>query len=180
MTEIPAAALHCRMTDPSFILTAEFDPDSFAWLDGLRREHFPLERNWLPAHLTLFHTLTPAQAQRVCTLSRPAEPLVLSFVGVRFLGRGVAIAVEAPGLALLRAEIVTALGGAVTRQDAQRWQPHVTIQNKVAPDTARALHEAMAAGFTPRHGAATGLLLWNYLGGPWRLDARLPFATETS
>ena len=29
----------------TFILTAELDADSFAWLDGLRREHFPSERN---------------------------------------------------------------------------------------------------------------------------------------
>jgi hypothetical protein len=46
--------------DRSFILTAELDPASFAWLDWLRREHFPPERNLLPAHLTLFHRLSSA------------------------------------------------------------------------------------------------------------------------
>lgn len=29
----------------TYILTAELDPESFAWLDALRREHFLPERN---------------------------------------------------------------------------------------------------------------------------------------
>jgi hypothetical protein len=47
--------------EPIYILTAEMDDDSFAWLNGLRRAHFPVERNFLPAHLTVFHRLSPAQ-----------------------------------------------------------------------------------------------------------------------
>jgi len=43
--------------ETTYILTAEMDDDSFAWLAGLRRRHFPPERNFLPAHLTLFHRL---------------------------------------------------------------------------------------------------------------------------
>jgi hypothetical protein len=35
--------------------------DSFAWLDGLRQPHFPVERNFLPAHLTLCHRLSSDQ-----------------------------------------------------------------------------------------------------------------------
>ena len=49
------------MTAPaSIIVSALLDPDSFAWLDGLRRSHFPVERNLLDAHLTLFHALAPS------------------------------------------------------------------------------------------------------------------------
>lgn len=44
-----------------FILTAELDADSFDWLDRLRRDHFPPERNLLRAHLTLFHRLSCEQ-----------------------------------------------------------------------------------------------------------------------
>ena len=49
------------MTAPApLIVSALLDPDSFAWLDGLRRAHFPAERNLLDAHLTLFHALPPS------------------------------------------------------------------------------------------------------------------------
>jgi len=46
------------------ILTAELDPETFAWLDDLRRAHFLTERNLLPAHVTLFHRRSSAQAGR--------------------------------------------------------------------------------------------------------------------
>ncbi|MCG6204123.1 2'-5' RNA ligase family protein [Rhodopseudomonas sp. HC1] len=165
------------MHPTTFILTAELDADSFGWLDALRRRHFPAERNWLPAHLTLFHTLTAAQVDRLRTIALPQQPLALTFDRVRFLGSGVAVAAEAPELAQLRTRIVAALDGTLTRQDAQSWQPHVTIQNKVPPELARALYDTLGAGFVARRGEASGLLVWEYLGGPWRPHARLPFAT---
>jgi hypothetical protein len=33
---------------------------SFAWADGLRRAHYPPERNRLKAHVTLFHAFAPS------------------------------------------------------------------------------------------------------------------------
>jgi hypothetical protein len=36
---------HVRWEAATYILTAELDPESFTWLDGLRREHFLPERN---------------------------------------------------------------------------------------------------------------------------------------
>ena len=41
-------------TDP-LVLTLLLDADTQAWLDSLRRAHFPPERNLVPAHVTLFH-----------------------------------------------------------------------------------------------------------------------------
>jgi hypothetical protein len=38
--------------ETTYILTAEMDDDSFASLDGLRRRHFPQERNFLPAQVS--------------------------------------------------------------------------------------------------------------------------------
>ncbi len=34
----------------------------------------------------------------------------------------------------------------------------------------------MENGFEQSAGAVTGLLLWEYLGGPWRMARRLSFA----
>jgi hypothetical protein len=43
----------------------------------------------------------------------------------------------------------------------------VTVQNKVAPDEARALHRSLEETFAPFEVASVGLMLWRYLGGPW-------------
>ena len=65
--------------NPTYILTAELDPDSFEWLDGLRRQHFPPERNLLSAHLTLFHRLSSAQTGRLEAIELPAAPVPILF-----------------------------------------------------------------------------------------------------
>ncbi len=44
----------------ALIVTAEFAQPDFAWLEGLRRAHYPADRNQVPAHLTLFHALPPS------------------------------------------------------------------------------------------------------------------------
>lgn len=84
--------------DRTFILTAELDRASFDWLDGLRRAHFPQERNLLPAHLTLFHRLSPAQTRGLADVALPAAPMPLRCAGFRLLGFGVAIEIICPEL----------------------------------------------------------------------------------
>lgn len=161
--------------DRTFILTAELDPASFAWLDGLRREHFPPERNLLPAHLTLFHRLSSAQTGRLDDFTVPSAPIAIRCDGVRLLGFGVAVEIRASELERLRAALRTAMGGNFSRQDSQGWRPHVTIQNKATAAVARGLHDELQIKFAPRAGAVTGLLIWEYLGGPWRPAGRMPF-----
>lgn len=161
--------------DRTFILTAELDSSSFAWLDGLRREHFPAERNLLPAHLTLFHRLSSAQTARFDVLELPATPVPVLYDAPILLGFGVAVRVRSSELDHVRAAARDAMGGEFSRQDNQAWRPHVTIQNKASADVARRLHRDMKSGFVRRAGAVTGLLVWEYLGGPWKLVERLPF-----
>ena len=47
------------------------------------------------------------------------------------------------------------------------WRPHVTVQNKVTPELARALQKELQATFAPFEVEGVGLSLWRYLGGPW-------------
>jgi hypothetical protein len=161
--------------DTTYILTAELDPDSFVWLDALRRAHFPPERNLLPAHLTLFHRLSSAQAGRLVGSARPSIPLPVQFDAPLLLGFGVAIRLRAPELEQLRSAMRAAMGGEFSRQDSQAWRPHVTIQNKVSAEAARHLYRTLQSGFAPRTGAVIGLLVWEYLGGPWKLIEQLRF-----
>lgn len=72
----------------SFIATIEIDEQNYVWLEGLRRAHFPAERNLLSAHLTLFHKLGVSQIERLHSFGMPRAPLPLRFTGMRFLGGG--------------------------------------------------------------------------------------------
>lgn len=149
-------------------------------LDALRRAHFPPERNVLAAHLTLFHHLPPSARDEVkhrltrATQGIAAPPAWLS--GVQLLGRGVALRVESPALAAIRADLADAFAPLLTPQDAASWRPHVTVQNKVTPEAARALQAQLAAGFTRRPLVIAGLAAWWYRGGPWEAISRHMFA----
>jgi 2'-5' RNA ligase superfamily len=162
--------------DPTYILTAEMDDASFARLDALRREHFPPERNFLSAHISMFHRLVPAQAARLRDLTLPPSPLAVRFDALLPLGFGVAIRVRSDELERLRDDIRAAIGGEFSSQDRQPWRPHVTIQNKVTAEAARLLQQQLDQSFAAREGTVTGLLLWEYLGGPWKFVERLAFA----
>ena len=164
--------------DP-LILTLQMDAATFARFEALRQRHFPPTLNRIPAHATLFHHLPGADpagiTETVAALARDAAPPEVGVTGLRFLGRGVAYTLESAPLAAFRARVAAAFRAHLTPQDRQGWRPHVTVQNKVAPETARALHAALAAEFSPARFRAPGLLLWRYLGGPWERLATLSF-----
>lgn len=164
---------------PPFILTLNLDTNTFARLDALRQAHFPPERNFLSAHITLFHALPGEQEaairqtlQRICA----ATPIIpLSFPTVRSLGRGVAVVVESPLLLDLRQRLANTWQAWLGAQDRQRYQPHVTIQNKVTAEAARHLYAQLTATWGAFHGQGEGLSLWRYQGGPWESVAEFPF-----
>ena len=160
------------------IVSALFGPADFAWLDGLRRAHFPPERNQVPAHLTLFHHLAPSiepeLKQRLSAVTRTARPSAVAS-GVISLGRGVAIRIDSPQLSAIREDLASAFAGLLLPQDAAGWRPHVTVQNKVPPEVARGLHATLARDFIPRPIVITGLAAWWYRGGLWEPIFRRPF-----
>lgn len=162
-----------------FILTLKMDAAAFARLDALRQQHFPPERNFLAAHITLFHALPGDQEETIRATLAPicaATPvLTLSLPSVRFLGRGVAIHVESPALLALRGHLAQTWHDWLSTQDRQRYQPHVTIQNKVVPEVARALYTELSQSWPPLTAQGEGLLLWRYQGGPWAFVAEFPF-----
>lgn len=164
--------------EPPLILTLALDAASEAWLQALRDAHFPAGRNIVPAHVTLFHALPgehlPAIAAQLAAVSIPPCPVRLG--PPRFLGRGVALEVAAPDIAALRARLRAAWLDWLTPQDRQGWRGHATLQNKVAPDLARALFAQLSATLPPREATATGLRLWHYRGGPWEAAGEVPFA----
>ena len=136
----------------------------------MRRDHYPPERNRVPAHLTLFHQLPPSVEdelrRRLATYAAAPAPSA-EIAGVMDLGEGTALRVESEGLEDIRYDLALALRGLLTPQDRAQWHPHVTIQNKVEPKEARRLQARLRAGFERRPLAIGGLAIWRYLGGPW-------------
>lgn len=160
------------------IVTAELGAADFAWLEGLRRRHFPPERNQVAAHLTMFHAvpsmLEAELKQRLAAITAGTAPRA-RITGMMDLGGGVAYRIASDDLDAIRDELATAFRGSLTAQDAHGWRPHVTIQNKVAPKLARALLDDLERGFTPRPLVIAGLAYHHYEGGPWRPGGRYPF-----
>ena len=162
----------------ALIVTAELGGEDQAWLDRLRRTHFPPERNQLAAHLTMFHALPPSlegEVRHRLSDAAKTKPPRAEIAGLMDLGGGVAFRVVSDDLDAIRADLAEAFRGALSAQDAGGWRPHVTIQNKVAPKVARALLAELKAGFAPRRLAISGLGLHRYLGGPWERIANCAF-----
>lgn len=154
----------------SLIVSVELDAEDFAWLEGLRRRHYPPERNRVPAHLMMFHALPPSVEpelrSRLADTVRQPKPKA-AIAGLMDLGGGVAFRVASDDLDRIRRELATVLHGALTAQDSGGWRPHVTIQNKVSPKVARMLLETLKRDFRPRPLGIRGLGLHRYLDGPW-------------
>jgi hypothetical protein len=154
----------------ALIITAEIGAEDFAWLNRLRRAHYPAERNRLPAHLTMFHALPPsAEGEARSRLSHFGDlpPPSATIAGLMDLGGGVAFRIVSPDLDRIRNELAHVLRGLLGPQDSGGWRPHVTIQNKVAPKVARALLAELERNFRPRPLMISGLGLHRYLEGPW-------------
>ena len=155
---------------PPLVLTLQLDEAAQARFDALRRAHFPPERNHLQAHVTLFHALPgehedALRADLEASARRPAYDV--DVVRVRSLGRGVAYDLRSAELAAQRADLARRWEPWLTPQDARAHAAHVTVQNTVTPEQARALLRELQASFVPAVVRATGLVLWRYLGGPW-------------
>jgi 2'-5' RNA ligase len=162
------------------IVTALLGRRDQAEFDALRRAHFPPERNYLDAHLTLFHHLPPSVEnelkRRLSEVTRGQRAPPARAAGLMSLGRGVAVKIDSPGLAAIRRDLCEAFGSVLTPQDAGGWRPHVTIQNKVAPAVAKLLLASLSADFRPREVEIAGLAAWWYRGGPWEPLSRHMFA----
>jgi hypothetical protein len=162
----------------ALIITAQLGAEDHAWLDRLRRAHYPAERNQLPAHLTMFHALPPsAESAARSALGRISSerPPRASIDGLMNLGEGVAFRVVSPDLDRIRRDLATQFHGLLSAQDAYGWRPHVTIQNKVPPGEARSLLVKLERDFRPQPLIVKGLGLHRYLGGPWETLASYAF-----
>ncbi|MEO5708142.1 MAG: 2'-5' RNA ligase family protein [Alteraurantiacibacter sp.] len=160
------------------IVTAELPADLYSWATQLRTDHFPPERNYLKAHVTLFHALPPMVEGELrdllASLGRRA-PVPARLEGVTSLGGGTALKLVSPAMLDLRDEIADHFRGMLTGQDSHRPRLHITVQNKVTLAEAIALQQDLAQRVEPRDFAFRGLELHAYLSGPWDMLGRWRF-----
>ncbi|NNC48626.1 MAG: 2'-5' RNA ligase family protein [Sphingomonas sp.] len=155
----------------ALIVTAALERRVHDRLTGERKAHFPAERNFLDAHLTMFHALPPSCGAEAASLlkriTNDCKPPRARLAEVISLGRGVAYKVESDDLRRIRDVIADHFHGMLTAQDSQGWRPHITIQNKVKPFEAKALLDEKREAFEPQPLDIIGLSLHRYMDGPW-------------
>ncbi|MEN7536244.1 2'-5' RNA ligase family protein [Aurantiacibacter flavus] len=160
--------------EPAPLIVTALLPESLqSRADQLRQAHFPPERNFLKAHVTLFHALPPSCESEVravlSELVREHAPVPAYLTGVMKLGRGTALGIESEGMLALWERLAERFHGLLTPQDEHRPRLHVTIQNKVSLEDAKALQAELAPRIMPREFAFRGFGLYAYRGGPWEL-----------
>ncbi|MEK6476495.1 2'-5' RNA ligase family protein [Catalinimonas sp. 4WD22] len=154
------------------ILSLRLDEDSQIFFNQLRKRYFPPERNYLDAHLTLFHHLPGEEIRNIKKQLREVSTTTsifpLEVTKVKMIGRGVAHQLESDALMKMHKELARQWQKWLTPQDSQKLWPHITGQNKVDPDKAKMLYEKLSDSFEPLTAYATGLSLWAYQNGPWK------------
>ncbi len=131
----------------------------------------------------MFHSFAPSLLEELKDylpkIAAEYSPIPGRVSGVMDLGKGTAIALESPELLGLRAEIADHFHGSLTEQDLYEPRPHITIQNKVTKEEARALQAALKPELEQRDFTFPALELHLYEGGPWTFVKRAAFRRST-
>ncbi len=167
------------MIKPTLILTVAMAESDLNYFSSLRQKYFPAERNFLQAHLTLFHALPnePALINTVKELCETISAFMIQVKSLVSIGNGVAFKMESFELMQLHKTLQNQWQAFLTNQDKHKLWPHITIQNKVIATEANELLAALQKDFKSFRVPAEGLQLWEYLNGPWKSVEAFSFKT---
>jgi hypothetical protein len=168
------------------IVTAWVAEQDMRVFHRMRRAFFPGHRNYLSAHITLFHHLTPGVRDAAIPLAQNFDwaghldltegILPVAVTGVISLGKGTAYSLDPEPMIRLRRPLRDAFDSKLTSQDARPWKrPHITVQNKVDKATANKLRRHLATRFSPCTLRIRGLRFYRYDYGPWTLLEEVGF-----
>ncbi|MGB0176069.1 MAG: 2'-5' RNA ligase family protein [Owenweeksia sp.] len=160
------------------IISLSINHEAQTFFDRLREMYFPPERNFLKAHLTLFHALPGEKLADIVneleSVAAETRTFELSAQGWKVMGKGVALVLERSQLRDIHQKLQVKWQKHLTAQDAQGLWPHITIQNKVSPQEAQFTYEKVRDMWPPPV-MATGFKLYYYDGGPWEFAGLYPF-----
>jgi hypothetical protein len=159
------------------IATLAISMPAQSYFNELRRQHFPANRNYLDAHLTLFHALPdqPLIRDDLEELVKNQQSFDVIAQSIVSIGNGTAIKIISPELPLLYQKLQNNWFDILTNQDRQKRNFHITIQNKVEPQAAKKLQTDLMQDFEPFPFTIHGIQLWRYLGGPWEYLTKFDF-----
>lgn len=161
----PSEPLASKPLVATFCIT----PSAQSYFNQLRKLHFPAERNYLNAHLTLFHALPdkPWIFKDLQKLSDNQQPFDATVQSIMSPGGGTAFKIISPELPSLHQKLQRIWFEHMTNQDREKRNFHITVQNKVEPAEAKKLQTDLAQNFQPLTFTVDGILLWRYHNGPW-------------
>lgn len=166
------------------ILTAKMADQDFAYADRLRRQYYPIERNNVPAHITLFRHLPGRYAPELIGLLRDVTQQLRApkamLADILKMSGGVALRIESEELLAIREVIAEHFHGLLTQQDQGHPRLHITIQNKVKTEIAKECYTALSSEFQPRPLIITGLQSHRYDDGGWEDMPAMPFRGKYS
>lgn len=168
-------------TEPStrkpLVATLTITPGAQSYFNQLRREHFPAERNYLDAHLTLFHALPdePWIVEDVEKLAQNQQQFDVTAQNIVSLGNGTAFKIISPELPSLHQKLQKKWFASLSTQDRQKRNFHITIQNKVDYQLAKGLQAELMPDFEPFSFQVLGIKLWRYHNGPWEYLMNIDF-----
>ena len=161
------------------IVTVELPAELQARMNALRAAHYPPERNWLKAHVTLFHALPPSiepeLRRALAMLTAELAPPRARIAGIMSLDGGTAVRIESEKVLAMHDRLADRFHGVLSAQDDHPPRLHVTVQNKVAREAARALQGRLEREVKRVAFRFRALVLHAYRGGPWELRGRWPF-----
>lgn len=162
------------------IITAMMGAEDQSFFNKLRTAYFPPERNYLDAHITLFHHLPPTHwpeiKRYIIAISREYEAPFARTDRLLNLGRGVAFHVDSPELIAVRSMIADNFATLLIPQDKAKPRLHITVQNKVSGAIAKQTLEILTAEFEAFDLEIIGIAAFYYKGGPWQKIGHWRFA----
>ncbi len=111
----------------------------------------------------------------LAALARSNPPVPAWLEGVMKLGKGTALELSSPAMLALWEEIADRFHGMLMPQDQHPPRLHITVQNKVSIEEAKALQAQLAPRVEPRAFAFRGFELHRYRDGPWSFVKRWRF-----
>ncbi|MES2745323.1 MAG: 2'-5' RNA ligase family protein [Bdellovibrionota bacterium] len=153
------------------ILTFKLDELSQERLNLWRQMHFPKERNYLKAHLTIYHQL-PGQEilsirHRLADFAALRAPIPIHFDRLMSRQGFVGVGVTSDEMLAYKTDLNTLFLPNLRAQDKEPYRPHVTVTNKGSPRDGEAVLRILEEEFRPWSGTILGLELYHYRGGPW-------------
>lgn len=117
--------------EPPLIVTLQLAEKDMQFFNELRKENFPAHINYMDAHLTLFHNLPSNDPVVTNTLKEFAQmnSFTLRVSMVKHIGNGVVYIVQSSALQRMHLKMQLLFKPWLTRKDAQKLWPHITVQN---------------------------------------------------